>query len=361
MTRAAQVMLDPQALRHNFQRVRQCAPRSRVLAVIKDNGYGHGMVATARALGEADGFAVACLEEALALRNSGIRKTIVMLSGYFGREELSVIADHDLTVVLHHRSQLQVLEASDPYAPIRLWIKLNTGMNRLGFRPAQLAEVWARLRASGKVNMESVVLMTHLASADDRQDPATLKQLEVFQGAVRGYDLPLSIANSAGVLGWPQCHADWVRPGLMLYGMSPFTDTLAADHDLRPVMTLRSRLIALQECRSGERIGYGGSWVCPDNMPVGIVAIGYGDGYPRGIGAGTTVLVNGHQVPVIGRVSMDMLAVDLRTHSDARVGDDVTLWGRGLAVEQIARAAGRIPYELTCGIAARVRRIEVRG
>lgn len=358
MTRAAEVIIDRDALRHNFEQARQAAPAARILAVIKDNGYGHGMISAARALAGADGYGVACLEEALALRAAEVRKPVVLLAGFFGREELPQIAEYDITVVLHHALQLQMLEAARLPAPVAAWVKIDTGMHRLGFRPEQVPAVLERVRGLDQVRDE-VVLMTHLASADERADDTTRRQLDCFATANHELALPASIANSAAVLGWPQSHGDWVRPGLMLYGLSPFPDTLGSDHGLRPVMTLQSRLIAINDMRRGDCIGYGGSWCCPEDMPVGVIAIGYGDGYPRSAASGTPVLIHGQEAPLVGRVSMDMLSVDLRGLPQARVGDEVTLWGEGLPVERIARAAGRIPYELTCGVAARVRRNEV--
>ncbi len=358
MTRAAEIIIDHSALRHNLSRVREIAPRSRVLAIIKDNGYGHGLVSAARAFEDADGFGVAAIEEALALRESGITKPVVLLGGFFGRDELPSIASHGFTVVIHHPSQLDMLNAAPLLpAPIKAWVKVDTGMHRLGFRPEQLDDTLNQVAASTWLD-DGIVVMTHLASADDQSDPATPGQIACFFDAVQGHKVEHSIANSAGVLGWPDSHGDWIRPGLMLYGMSPFPDRTAIDHGLRPVMTLKSKLIAVNHCRKGDSIGYGGTWCCPEDMPIGVVAIGYGDGYPRSAANGTPVLINGIEVTLAGRVSMDMITVDLRKVPGARVGDSVTLWGKGLPVETVARHAGRIPYELTCGVAARVRRTE---
>lgn len=362
MTRAAEALIDYAALRHNCQRVRQCAPDSRVLAVIKANGYGHGITRVARTLQQADGFAVASIDEALILRAANIDKPIVLLEGFFDVAELALIQQYRLSIVLHHIRQLEILEQTLLTQPLSVWLKIDTGMHRLGFNPAQFEDVYRRLQALPNI-AAPLVLMSHLANAEDRHDELTSAQTECFHQAVKGYDGQHSLANSAAILAWPQTHfyqhPNWVRPGIMLYGASPFIDDTGAEHELHPVMTLRSRLIAINQFKAGDAIGYGGSWRCPEDMPVGVVAIGYGDGYPRSAQAGTPVLVNGRRAPLIGRVSMDMITVDLRQLGKTDIGDEVILWGQGLAVEEVARHAGTIPYELLCGVTERVRVIEV--
>lgn len=360
--RVAQAVIDLPALRHNLQRARAAAPDTRVLAAIKADGYGHGQVAVARNLADgADALGVACLKEALALREAGIDTAIVLLEGFFHPDELPAIVEHGLEMVVHHPFQLEALDGLRPGRPIPVWLKVDTGMHRLGFPPAQAARVWQWLGERPAV-VAPVGLLTHLANADERDDPTTGAQLARFDAALAGCPgAQRSIANSAGVLGWPESHADWVRPGIMLYGCSPFPGRIGPDEALRPVMTLRSALMAVNRLEAGDRVGYGGTWTAPEPMPVGVVAVGYGDGYPRHAPNGTPVLVNGRRVPLVGRVSMDMVTVDLRGQPDARVGDPVVLWGEGLPVEEVAGAAGTISYELICGVTQRVERTMVEG
>ena len=351
--RATQVLFDLSALQHNLARVREAAPNTRVMAAIKANGYGHGLVRVAHALVDADAFCVACIDEAIALREAGISHPIVLLEGFFERNELELIQRYRLEAMIHHLSQIEVLESVPLSAPVTVWLKVDTGMHRLGFPPEQVTTMWRRLAACPAVERVRGC-MTHLANADDLNDTTTLRQLNRFEAAVAGLPGERAIANSAGVLGWPRSHGDWVRPGIMLYGVSPFIGGRAEAEGLRPVMTLRSEIIAVNHYPAGEAIGYGGSWICPEAMPVGVVAIGYGDGYPRHANHGTPVLVNGQRVPMIGRVSMDMITVDLRRQPQTRVGDPVVLWGEGLPVEEVAEHAGTIAYELLCGVTPRV-------
>lgn len=352
MTRPAQAVFDLPAFSHNLAKVRQLAPGRRVMAVIKANGYGHGMTRAARALQDADAFAVACLDEALLLREAGVSHPLVLLEGFFSAAELPLLVRHQLIAVIHHVEQLAILEHSRLDAPLAAWIKVDSGMHRLGLEPDRLPELWPRFQGCPALRVAG--FMTHLANADDRDDPLTLLQVELFRAAVQPYSGYRSIANSAAILGWPQTHGDWVRPGIMLYGVSPFADDNGESHDLKPVMGLYSQLMAVNHFKRGERIGYGGTWECPEDMPVGVVAIGYGDGYPRHAANGTPVLVNSRRVPLIGRVSMDMICVDLRSQPQARGGDPVCLWGAELPVEEVARHAGTIPYELLCRVTSRV-------
>ena len=322
-------------------------------AAVKAEGYGHGLVRTARAL-DADAFAVACVEEALALREAGIDRRIVLLEGVFEADELPWCAQHALDIAVHQPEQLRMLELARLERPLRVWLKIDSGMHRLGLAPETTSAAFQRLRACPAVQAE-IGLMSHLARADERDCDYTRQQLQIFETATAGLQGERSLANSAGILGWPQTHFDWVRPGIMLYGASPFAGSVAAEYDLRPVMTLSTRLIAINRLRQGEPVGYGGTWVCPEDMDVGVAAAGYGDGYPRHAPSGTPVLVNGCEAALIGRVSMDMIALDLRQHPGARIGDPVVLWGEGLPVERIAEAAGTISYPLLCGITGRVR------
>lgn len=356
MTRPLRARIDLQALASNLSLARDRAPGSRVLAVIKADAYGHGMVEAARALAAADALAVASLEEALRLREAAITGDIVLLEGLFEARELEAAVEQRLQLVVHSEAQLQWLEAWRGSAPLSLWLKVDTGMNRLGFAPGELHQAWERLAALPQLRKGCLRLMSHLACADEAEHPANDVQRECFEAATAGLDAERSLANSAALLTRPDMHYDWVRPGILLYGCSPLSDSGVAGVGLRPVMTLESRLIAVQQRRRGDAIGYGHSWVCPEDMPVGVVAVGYGDGYPRHAPGGTPVLVNGERVPLVGRVSMDMLCVDLRSQPQAAAGDAVVLWGEGLPVETVAAHAGTIGYELLCGVTARVPR-----
>lgn len=363
MTRAARAVIDLAALRHNLQKAKSADPGARQFAVIKANAYGHGMVPVAQALTEADGFAVASVEEALELRQAGIKQPVLLLEGFFQARELEQIQQHNLDVVIHHEPQLEVLEQAAKHFPldnsaaktISVWLKVDTGMHRLGFAVDEVEAAWQRLQACALVNTD-IHLMTHLASADDLEGPGTARQLQQFDTIIPEGNVSCSIANSAGILGWAQSHRDIDRPGILLFGVSPFVGETGETRDLQPVMTLQSELIAVNHYRQGDALGYNGTWICPQDMPVGVVGLGYGDGYPRHASSGTPVLVNGQCVPLIGRVSMDMICIDLREQPEARVGDPVTFWGKGLPAEKIAQAAGTIAYELFCNVAPRVPR-----
>ena len=341
--------IDLDALRHNLQRVRAFAPQSRVMAVIKANAYGHGAVEVAGALGDADAFAVASIAEAVALRRAGVSVPVTVLGGPLSAADVSNAAAHRLDLVVHEPAQMDWLQG---FAG-GIWLKLDTGMHRLGFPVSAVAELQQWLASPDSPDL--LGWMTHLACADEQDHPLTGEQLSAFSNALQGVPGTRSIANSAGVCGWPKSHADWVRPGIMLYGASPLQSQTAATLGLRPVMTLMSRLLSVRQLPRGAAVGYGASWRCPEDMPVGIAAIGYADGYPRHLPSGTPVAVAGRPCALAGRVSMDMIAIDLRQHPDARVGDDVQLWGEQIPVDEIAHAAGTIAYELFCGIGPRVR------
>jgi len=347
-----QASIDHAALRHNLARVRNLAPRSRVWAVIKSNAYGHGVERVAQALAGADGFALARLEEALRLRELGIRKPLLILEGVFNIDDARAAIAADCQLAVHHPYQVELLAGLDLPPSLKVWLKVDTGMHRLGIRPDQVTRVSARLRDCRVVS--ELNLMTHLANADDRGDDATRHQYERYDSLPLARFKQHSLANSAGLIAYPETRRDWVRPGIMLYGVSPFTDSLGVEEDLRPVMTFSARVIAVNTCKAGERIGYGGTYRCPVDMPVAVLGVGYGDGYPRHAGSGTPVLIRGRRLPLIGRVSMDMISVDARRLPDLQIGEAAILWGRGLAVEEIARAAGTIGYELLCGITGRV-------
>jgi len=346
--------IDLSALRHNLRRVRELAPGSRTYAVVKANAYGHGLLRVAAALDESDGLAVARVEEAVLLRDAGIEAPLLVLEGFADREEMELSSRHRLEVAIQQPEQIGLLRQFHPASPLVCWLKVDSGMHRLGFQPEAVEAAWLELSGCSAV-APGLRLITHFSSADDPADTRTREQLARFGALRERYRVDCSMANSAGIIGWPESHGEWVRPGIMLYGASPMQGRTGGQEGLRPVMTLGSRLLAINHYRKGSPIGYGGSWVCPEDMPVGVVAAGYGDGYPRHAPAGTPVLVNGRPVPLVGRVSMDMLNVDLRTQPQAQVGDPVILWGEGLPAEQVAQAAGTIAYELFCSVTQRVR------
>ncbi len=355
MTPMVSATVDTGALRHNLLAARRWAPKSRVMAVIKANAYGHGLVAVARALAEsADAFAVARVDEGMALRAAGINTATVLLEGVFDRDQLDAAAAANFELVVHTWEQIELLREAAVDAQFKVWLKLDTGMNRLGFKGADFGAAHSALCTLRSVQ-SPVNLFTHLASADDPELPATAEQLVLFEAATRGLQGERSIANSAGMLSFAEAQADWVRPGLLLYGVSPIGGTIGADYGLKSVMTLRSHVIALKDLAVGERVGYGGNWTATRPTRLAVAAVGYGDGYPRSLGAGTPVLVNGERAGLAGRVSMDMIGIDVTDLKRApRPGDPVILWGEGLPVEEIAVWADTIPYELLCGISQRV-------
>lgn len=345
MSRPAQVTIDLQALRHNLKQIRIKAPSSKVLAMVKANAYGHGMVAVAKALQEVDGLGVASLEEGIVLRDAGIKTPIFLMEGLFQADELTLAALHNFTIVVHHEAQIKMLESAKLKKPLHCWIKMNTGMNRLGVTPADFKNVYEKLSQLNCV-AKPIGVMTHFAEADNVDSPATRDQIQLFHTLVEGLNAPLSLANSGGILSFPESHADWVRPGLMLYGASPIAKDTGENHHLKPVMTFSSRLIAVYPIQRGEKVGYGGTWTAHEPTMLGIAAVGYGDGYPQQAKNGTPVLVNGQRCALAGRVSMDMLAIDLGANSTATLNDEVILWGAGLPVETVANHAHTSAYEL---------------
>ncbi len=346
--------IDHAALRHNLLQVRRAAPDSRVWAVVKSNAYGHGIEQCARSL-TADGFALARLEEAVQLRNLGVEQPLLVMSGVTDPADFQVAAARDIELALHADHQLDWLLQARPEKPLKIWLKVNTGMNRLGLS-LQRAQYWLKALCAHPNLRACPGLMTHLADADDLQDPLTQEQCQRLGSIVGAEKLALNIGNSAGILGWPEARTDWVRPGIMLYGVSPFLGESGEQRDLKPVMTLTAPLIAVNQCCKGDRLGYGGAYSCPEDMPVGVIGIGYGDGYPRHAPTGTPVLLNGQHVPLLGRVSMDSILVDLRGIPLPAIGDQAVLWGEGLPAEEIAEASGTIAYELFTGVTERVSR-----
>lgn len=356
MSRPIQALIDLSALEHNLSVVRRLAPRSRVMAVIKADAYGHGLLRAAEALNRADGFAMLELDAAVRLREAGYRQRILLLEGFFSIEELALIEQYQLSIVIHNHEQLSMLCAYNSRGRFKpdIFLKVNTGMNRLGFTPDQCSVVLETLRGSHAVG--DITLMTHFSRADEIDGRESMaRQLKRFRGVAAGRHLSCSLANSAAILCYPETHADWVRPGIMLYGGSPLVGTSAAELDLRPAMTISSRVIAVQALKPGDGIGYGHIFHADRAMRIGIVAGGYADGYPRHAPTGTAVLVNNRRTRILGRVSMDMLHVDLSGVPDAGVGSPVTLWGKGLPVEEVAQAAGTVGYELLCALAPRMR------
>ena len=355
MGRASKIQLNSHALVHNIRRVRAIAPQSKIIAMIKANAYGHGLTFAAKALApETDAFGVACIEEALEIRDSGIETQVVLLEGFFQSEELPLIAQKNMSIVLHCHSQLRALLETPLATPIDVWLKLDTGMHRLGFAGDELAEIGQCLMVCPWVS--KLRLMTHFAQADELGDTTTQEQITSFEDLSRDYELECSLANSAGILAWPNSHANWVRPGLMLYGISPFADKTGSEFGLMPAMQFDSEIIATHHYPKGAAVGYGGIDVCQRDSVIAVVAVGYGDGYPRHARSGTPVLIGGHVAPLFGRISMDMLTVDV-TDIACEVGMPVTLWGEALPVELIAHHADTIPYELCCKITDRVRSV----
>ncbi len=342
------------ALKHNLSVAKAAAPKSKLLAVVKADGYGHGIQAISRALSEADGFGVACLQEAIALREAGVGQMILLLEGVFSFEELQSVQQYKLAIVVHQSRQIEWLERLSEQSShaINVWLKLDSGMHRLGFSESTFMAAKERLQRCGVVS-ESITAISHFANADRPEHPFNDQQLSLFNSLSADF-LQKSMANSAALLALPQSHYDWVRPGIMLFGGSPFISGYASHYPLRPVMTLKATLFEIKSLKKGDAVGYGGSWVCPDDMRVGLVSIGYGDGYPRHAPNGTPVLVDGHRCSLVGRVSMDMITVDVKKHPNAQCGDQVVLWGEGLAVDEVADVAGTISYELLCGITSRV-------
>ena len=341
-------------MRHNLALARRHAGAARLWAVVKANAYGHGLHRAAAAFADADGYALLELEAAVALREQGISKPMLLLEGFFEFEELQLFSRHRLTAVVHSLDQIEMVERARLAQPIDVYLKLNTGMNRLGVAPGDFPSAIERLRGCAQV--ANVTLSSHFADADGPRGIA--EQLQRFREISAAVRLPVSLANSAALLRHPQTVGDWVRPGIMLYGCSPFADESAGALGLQPAMTLASRIIAVRDLRPGDRVGYAGTFEAEGPMRVGIVACGYADGYPRHAPTGTPVLVAGKRSRTVGRVSMDMLAVDITGLPQARVGTEVTLWGVGLSADEVAASAGTVSYQLLCALAARVPVIE---
>lgn len=339
---------------HNYELACRLTPASKNIAVIKANAYGHGMLEVAQELQTTvPAFAVALVEEAVLLRDAGITRPILVLQGANDAADIKEAAERDLWLLLHRRQQVDELLSSRPAKSLRVWLKLETGMHRFGLSPDELDEVCTDLRSSANIHQD-LVLCTHLACADDLADPMTPRQVSVIRSNSTKHNLALSIANSAGIMHWPESHADWNRPGYMLYGNCPTGAYGSGPSDLRPAMTMSSEIVAIRDLKQGESVGYGRDWVAGKPSKIGTIAIGYGDGYPRHAPSGTPVLVNGQRVPLVGRVSMDAISVDLTDVGKVELGDSVELWGENLYVNEVAAAAGTIGYEILAGLTGRV-------
>ncbi len=355
MNRSARITLYPQALKNNLEQVRLVAPNSKVLAVIKANAYGHGMLEVAKILHHADGYAVACVPEGLELRSSGTQHPILVLQGHQNLQDLKIASEYQLRLVVHDLTQLRYFDLLGKHK-VQIALKIDTGMHRLGISPQDAFSLYYKLKNHPNID-PNIWLMTHLACADDLNNSATIQQLGVFTKAIKNINAPLSIPNSAGILGWQASHSDWVRPGIMLYGSSPFAFEKKGreNYKLQAAMTLSAPLISLYQLKKGDSIGYGASYHCPQDMRVGAVACGYADGYPRHAATGAPVSINGIETHTVGRISMDTLIIKL-DNIPAKVGDRVELWGENISVDRVAYHAETISYELLCNAGNNCRR-----
>jgi len=357
MARPNQARLDLVALRHNIEHARSLAPHSKVMAVVKANAYGHGALTIAKTLEPlTDALAVACIEEALELRAGGITAPVLLLEGFFEESELITVVANNFWLCIDNEWQLASLEKADLQQPVPVWLKIDTGMHRLGIEPAKAERAFSRLEKSSNI-AEGIVLCTHFASADNLDSTQTQQQLDQFRLVCETLPGERSAANSPGLLGWPDSHFDWIRPGYMLYGNSPFPGPHKNTEALQPVMTLCSAIISIRDVEVGESVGYGANWTADKPSRIATVTVGYGDGYPRLARNGTPVLVNGQRASLAGRVSMDMITIDVTDLENVNIGDEVILWGKGLPVGEVAEWAGTIGYELTTRMPARTPRI----
>ncbi len=360
--RPAKAYIHLPALRHNLGIAKAFAPNSKVLAVVKANGYGHGICRVAQQLVDADGFGVASMDEALQLRQKGFLHRILLLEGLFSEIEMPLAIQNRLDIVVHSEHQLQWLLNYQTTIVMTVWLKIDTGMHRLGFSSNEIPSVIKRLEQS--LSSFNIHLMSHLASADESSSSAiefTQNQINVFNQVTEKFAFPKSLSNSAGLQAYRASRYDWVRPGILLYGAGQTDQTQNKQTQLKPVMRLESEVIAVKWIKSGEFVGYGNDWQASKDTCIAVIAIGYGDGYPRHAITGTPVLIEGKRVPLIGRVSMDMITVDITKYSDdINIGSLATLWGGELSIDEIAKCANTICYELLCGITSRVPMIEIQ-
>lgn len=354
MTSPVIAYINRSALLHNFNIAKSKAPDAKVLAMVKANAYGHGFENVVPVLHDhVNAFAVARLDEALYLRSLRVTKPIVVMAGFYLLEQLQVMTASNLEPVVHTALQLDILEETTLDTPITAWLKVDTGMSRLGFMPDDVQDAYDRL--SNCKNVSKIIILTHFPEADDVNKPVTKNQIKIFNEATKNLPVEKSLAKSAGVLAYPDSYAQWIRPGIMLYGGSPLMGKTAAQLDLQPVMTLQAPVIELKYLSKGTAVGYGGTYICPEDMQIGIIGVGYGDGYSRHTKQGTPILLNGKRVPLIGRVCMDMIMVDLRQCPNVKEGDKATLWGEGLPADEIAQCAETTSYELFCNVSKRVK------
>jgi len=355
MARAAQAVVDLSAIEHNFKLAKSQSPNAKAIAIIKADAYGHGAVAVAQKLEPiADAFGVACIEEALELRAAGIHAPILLLEGFFTADELPLIAEHNFWTALHSVYQVDLIKQADLSSPINVWPKMDSGMHRLGLNAAEIGDVHQQLQAMDNVN--EIVLMSHMACADDLDSDMSARQLAVFDEAVKGIDAEHSFANSPTILNNPSAHRHWLRAGLMLYGASPFDCAHDLADQLKPAMRFSTQVIALREVAVGGAVGYAASFVCDTPRTIATIAIGYADGYDRHIANGSPIVVAGQRASVAGRISMDMVSVDVTGLNDVVIGSEVELWGNSLNVNEVAKAAQTIPYTLFTGVTKRVPR-----
>jgi len=351
MKRSAFITINPDALQHNLKIAQKAAPNSKVNAVIKANAYGHGAVATAGILyPHTDGFAVSCIAEAIELRQAHIDLPITVLQGQQSVDDLRIAQQYQLRLTVHDTRQLNLLDQYTHNYRFDVNIKIDTGMHRLGFQPEQAQHVYNRLKTHRCVNPDTLILMTHLSCADELDSAYTTEQLNIFNKATNAIDTPKSIANSAGILAYQNSHADWIRPGIMLYGSSPFAHKHQDDLNLKASMTFNAPVIAVHNLKKGNSVGYGATWQCPNDMRVAVIACGYADGYPRHTKSGTPVFINTEEAQLIGRVSMDMIVVDIDhlKEKNIQVGDIAELWGENISIDLVAKNAETISYELLC-------------
>ena len=357
MKRSAYAIIKLEHLAHNLNILRSFVPTSKVISVVKADAYGHGLAKTAQALTSSDAFAVACANEAVELRAAGILHPIICLQGFSDEKQLQSIADANVQTVIHSDHQIKLLQNHHLNQSIQIWLKIDTGMGRLGFKPEDARHALQRLENIKSIS--KIRLMTHFANADLLDNEYTQQQLKSFDNIAKHFpDKERSAANSAASLAYTNSHYEWIRSGLVLYGISPFqADKTHPDtSELKPVMSLHAPIIAIKQFKKGDSVGYGSLYTCPQDMRIAVVAIGYADGYPRALTSTTNVCIHGSHAPIVGRVSMDMITIDI-SHTDASIGDDVELWGQEVAVSDVASAANTISYELLCGISGRVERI----
>lgn len=353
MSQRTKALIDLSALQHNLQKIREKAGDRKILAMIKANAYGHGLAKIAKSLLDADAYGVATIEEANEIIKANIEHPTVVMSGFTNRDELNFIDEKKLISVIHHENQIEILEKTKLKNPLKIWLKIDTGMHRLGIDPNDLSSFLLRLNKLTHIQ-KPIHLMTHLADADNSNQTFTLNQIKLFQQLTK--DLPglKSISNSATIIAYKNYLANVIRPGIMLYGVSPFADRTGNNFQLKPVMSLTSRVIATKKIGRGEKIGYGCTWECPKDTEIAVIAVGYGDGYPRHAKNGTPVLINDVICPLVGRVSMDMITVDIQNAKPVKIGDEAILWGKGLPVEKVAACCDTIGYELLCQVTRRV-------